>query len=34
MARAAGETVERRSGAVDRSMTALAPLLSLAGAAR
>ncbi len=31
MARAAGETVERRSGAVDRSMTVLAPLLALKG---
>ena len=34
MARAAGDTVERRSGAVERSMKALAPMLPLAGAAR
>jgi 3-deoxy-D-manno-octulosonic-acid transferase len=27
MARAAGDTVERRSGAVERSMKALAPML-------
>ena len=27
MARAAGDAVERRAGAVDRSMKALAPLL-------
>ena len=32
MARAAGETVDRRAGAVDRSMRALAPLLPAAGA--
>jgi 3-deoxy-D-manno-octulosonic-acid transferase len=34
MARSAGDTVERRAGAVDRSMRALKPLLPLAGAAR
>jgi 3-deoxy-D-manno-octulosonic-acid transferase len=34
MARSAGDTVERRSGAVDRSMKALSPLLPLAGAVR
>jgi 3-deoxy-D-manno-octulosonic-acid transferase len=33
MARAAGVTVERRAGAVERSMRALAPLLTAAGAA-
>ena len=34
MARAAGDTVERRSGAVERSMKALAPILPLGEAAR
>ncbi len=34
MARAAGDTVERRAGAVDRSMRALKALLPAAGAAR
>ncbi len=34
MARAAGDAVERRSGAVDRSLKALAPILPLAGATR
>ncbi len=34
MARAAGDTVERQSGAVERSMRALAPILPLAGGAR
>jgi 3-deoxy-D-manno-octulosonic-acid transferase len=34
MARSAGDTVERRAGAVDRSMRALKPLLPAAGAAR
>ncbi len=34
MARAAGDTVERRSGAVERSMKALAPMLPFGGAAR
>jgi 3-deoxy-D-manno-octulosonic-acid transferase len=32
MARSAGDTVERRSGAVERSMRALKPLLPIAGA--
>ena len=31
MARAAGDTVERRSGAVERSMKALAPMLPVGG---
>ncbi len=34
MARSAGDTVERRAGAVERSMRALKPLLPVAGAAR
>ncbi len=34
MARSAGDAVERRAGAVDRSMRALAPLLPSAGASR
>ena len=34
MARAAADAVERKAGAVDRSMKALAPLLPLAGTAR
>jgi 3-deoxy-D-manno-octulosonic-acid transferase len=34
MARAAADAVERRAGAVDRSMRALAPILPVAGAAR
>ncbi len=34
MARAAADAVERRAGAVDRSMKALAPLLPVAGSAR
>ena len=34
MARAAGDTVERRSGAVERSMKALAPMLPVGGGAR
>jgi hypothetical protein len=34
MARAAGDTVERRAGAVDRSMRALKALLPVAEAAR
>jgi 3-deoxy-D-manno-octulosonic-acid transferase len=34
MARAAGDTVERRAGAVDRSMRALKGLLPAAGAGR
>jgi 3-deoxy-D-manno-octulosonic-acid transferase len=34
MTRAAGETVERRAGAVDRSMGALKALLPAAGARR
>ena len=34
MARAAADAVERRAGAVDRSMRALAPLLPVAGSAR
>ncbi len=34
MARAAGDTVERRAGAVERSMKALAPILPFAGASR
>ncbi len=34
IARSAGETVERRAGAVNRSMAALAPLLAAAGAAQ
>jgi 3-deoxy-D-manno-octulosonic-acid transferase len=34
MARAAGDTVERQSGAVERSMKALAPMLPFGGAAR
>jgi 3-deoxy-D-manno-octulosonic-acid transferase len=34
MARAAGDTVERRAGAVDRSMGALRSLLPSAGAGR
>ncbi len=34
MARAAGDTVERQSGAVERSMKALQPMLPFAGAAR
>ncbi|MGH6798492.1 MAG: 3-deoxy-D-manno-octulosonic acid transferase, partial [Roseiarcus sp.] len=34
MARAAGDTVERRAGAVDRSMRALKALLPAAGAGR
>ena len=33
MARAAGDTVERRSGAVERSMKALAPMLPVGGGA-
>jgi 3-deoxy-D-manno-octulosonic-acid transferase len=34
MARSAGDTVERRAGAVERSMRALKSLLPAAGAAR
>jgi len=34
MARSAGDTVDRRGGAVERSMRALKPLLPIAGAAR
>ena len=34
MARSAGDTVERRAGAVERSMRALKSLLPVAGAAR
>lgn len=34
IARSAGDMVARRSGAVDRSMAALAPLVAAAGAAR
>ena len=34
MARSAGDTVERRAGAVERSMKALKPLLPVTGAAR
>jgi hypothetical protein len=34
MARAAGDTVERRAGAVDRSMRALKALLPASGAER
>jgi 3-deoxy-D-manno-octulosonic-acid transferase len=34
MARSAGDTVERRAGAVERSMRALKPLLPVVGAAR
>jgi len=34
MARAAADAVERRAGAVDRSMKALAPILPIAGTAR
>ncbi len=34
MARAAGDTVERQSGAVERSMKALAPMLPFGGAPR